>query len=118
MLKGKHKKNVPFKIHIYGVTSNFLKSQFCLVLNQVEMAKQDKKEEKHLDPRIHKVADKLKRIRIEKGFTSYENFAVDHGISRMQYWRTEKGTNFTFESLLRILDAHKMSLGEFFSDIE
>ncbi|WP_136073120.1 helix-turn-helix domain-containing protein [Candidatus Ulvibacter alkanivorans] len=57
-------------------------------------------------------------MRIEKGFTSYENFAVEFGISRMQYWRMEKGTNFTFESLLRILDAHKMSLGEFFSDVE
>ncbi len=78
------------------------------------MAKQEKK----LDTRIMRVADKLERMRIEKGFTSYENFAVEFGISRMQYWRMEKGTNFTFESLLRILDAHKMSLGEFFSDVE
>ena len=53
-------------------------------------------------------------MRIEKGFTSYENFAIEHGISRMQYWRMEKGTNFTFESLLKILDAHEMSLSEFF----
>jgi len=82
------------------------------------MAKQKKKEEKKLDSRIMRVADKLEGMRIEKGFTSYENFAIEFGISRMQYWRMEKGTNFTFESLLKILDAHKMSLGEFFVDIE
>ncbi|WP_299884252.1 helix-turn-helix transcriptional regulator [uncultured Lacinutrix sp.] len=82
------------------------------------MAKQKKKEEKKYDSRIMRVADKLERMRIEKGFTSYENFAIEYGISRMQYWRMEKGTNFTFESLLKILDAHKISLGEFFKDIE
>ena len=82
------------------------------------MAKQQKKQARQLDSRILKVADKLERMRIEKGFTSYENFAIEFGISRMQYWRMEKGTNFTFESLLKILDAHKITLGEFFKDIE
>lgn len=82
------------------------------------MAKQKSPEKKKLDSRIMRIADKLERMRKEKGFTSYENFAIEFGISRMQYWRMEKGTNFTFESLLKILDAHKMSLGEFFKDIE
>lgn len=89
-----------------------------MVENQAIMAKQKKKAEKKLDSRIMRVADKLERMRIEKGYTSYENFAIEFGISRMQYWRMEKGTNFTFESLLKILDAHKISLGEFFEDIE
>ena len=82
------------------------------------MAKQNKKEARELDTRILKVAGKLERMRIDRGFTSYENFAIEYGISRMQYWRMEKGTNFTFESLLKILDAHNITLGEFFSDIE
>lgn len=86
--------------------------------NQAIMAKQKKKAEKKLDSRMMRVADKLERMRIEKGFTSYENFAIEYGISRMQYWRMEKGTNFTFESLLKILDAHKISLEDFFKDIE
>lgn len=76
------------------------------------------KEEKKLDLRIMRIADRLERMRIEKGFTSYENFAIEYGISRMQYWRMEKGTNFTFESLLKILDAHKITLEEFFKEIE
>lgn len=82
------------------------------------MAKQNKKEDKKYDKRIMLVADKLERMRIEKGFTSYENFAIEYGISRMQYWRMEKGTNFTFESLLKILDAHKITLEDFFKGIE
>lgn len=76
------------------------------------------KDQKDLDPRIIQIAQKLERIRKEKGYTSYENFAIDKGISRMQYWRMEKGTNFTFESFLKILDAHGMSLNEFFEDFK
>lgn len=82
------------------------------------MAKQKKKEERVLDPRIMSIAAKLEQMRIDKGYTSYENFAIEHGISRMQYWRMEKGTNFTFESLLKILDAYNVSLGKFFENIE
>jgi transcriptional regulator with XRE-family HTH domain len=82
------------------------------------MAKQDTTKKKALDHRMVKVASKLERIRIEKGYTSYENFAIEHGISRMQYWRMEKGTNFTFESLIKILDAHKLSLADFFEDFD
>ncbi|MFD2565888.1 helix-turn-helix domain-containing protein [Pseudotenacibaculum haliotis] len=78
------------------------------------MAKQIKKDEKKLDSRIVLIAKELERIRKERGYTSYENFAIEHGISRMQYWRMEKGTNFQFESLLKILDAHQISLSEFF----
>ncbi|WP_439131471.1 helix-turn-helix domain-containing protein [Polaribacter sp.] len=82
------------------------------------MAKKDKKEAKKLDIRIEQIAKKLEKIRIEKGYTSYENFAIEHGITRMQYWRMEKGTNFTFQSLLKILDAHQMSLSDFFEDFK
>ncbi len=82
------------------------------------MAKKTTAKSKTLDPKIIQVAEKLEKIRIAPGYTSYENFAIEHGISRMQYWRMEKGTNFTFESLLRILEAHKMSLSAFFSDFE
>lgn len=82
------------------------------------MAKQPQNQTKILDSRIQKIAKKLEQIRIEKGYTSYENFAIEFDISRMQYWRMEKGTNFTFQSLLKILDAHKISLADFFKDIE
>ncbi|MEM6719568.1 MAG: helix-turn-helix transcriptional regulator [Bacteroidota bacterium] len=76
------------------------------------------KDQKDLDSRIIKIAQKLEQIRKEKGYTSYENFAIDKGISRMQYWRMETGTNFTFTSFLKILDAHGLTLSEFFSDFD
>ena len=85
---------------------------------QAEMAKKAEKNEKILDPRIIEISKKLKELRIEKGYTSYENFAIEHGISRMQYWRMEQGSNFTFQSLLKILDGHQVSLSEFFQDFD
>ena len=91
---------------------------FTLIKLVEFMAKKKTSKKRVLDPRTKQVAKKLERIRKEKGYTSYENFAIEHGISRMQYWRMEKGTNFTFESLLKILDAHQMSLSEFFKDFE
>jgi len=76
-----------------------------------------KDKEKDIDRRIIAVAERLEQIRKDKGYTSYENFAIEKGLPRMQYWRMEKGiTNFRFESLLKILDAHEMSLSDFFKD--
>jgi hypothetical protein len=73
--------------------------------------------EKKIDARILKIADKLRKMRIEKGFTSYEHFAWDNGIGRQQYWRIEKGSNFTIQTLLKILDIHKITMEEFFKDL-
>ena len=73
---------------------------------------------KPLDQRVRKICDKLKQIRIEKGYTSYENFAWDNDLPRVQYWRLENGVNFRMESLLRILDVHKIKLEDFFKGIK
>ncbi|MBP9848725.1 MAG: helix-turn-helix transcriptional regulator [Flavobacterium sp.] len=66
---------------------------------------------------ISKIASKLKKLRIEKGFTSYENFAYQYDLSRIQYWRMEKGTNFTIKYLMKILEIHQISLEDFFKDV-
>ena len=71
-----------------------------------------------LDPRIAKIADKIKKLRIESNYKNYESFAYDHDINRVQYWRIEKGANITIKTLLSVLDIHKMSLAEFFKDFE
>ena len=70
------------------------------------------------DERIKKIAEKIKELRKKAGYTNYENFAWENDIGRVQYWRMEKGANFTMVSLLKILDAHKIKLNEFFKDIE
>lgn len=55
------------------------------------------------------------QLRIKNGHTSYESFALENDLSRMQYWRIEKGrTNLTVKSLKRILDIHKITIDEFF----
>lgn len=67
---------------------------------------------------IKKIAEKVKQLRIDKGYSSYENFAYENDLSRVQYWRLERGTNFTINYLLRVLEIHKLSLSEFFNDID
>lgn len=70
------------------------------------------------DQRIQKIADKIKALRIQKGYTSHENFAWDNNINRAQYWRIEKGSNITIKTLLAILDIHGISLADFFKDVD
>jgi transcriptional regulator with XRE-family HTH domain len=70
----------------------------------------------HIEKEILKeIGERLKSLRIKKGYKSYESFAIDHDLSRMQYWRIEKGlTNLTFRSLINLLNIHKISIEDFF----
>lgn len=62
-----------------------------------------------------KIGNKLVQLRIKNGHKSYESFALENDLSRMQYWRIEKGkTNLTLKSLTRILNIHNVSIEEFF----
>lgn len=55
------------------------------------------------------------QLRIKNGHKSYESFALGNELSRMQYWRIEKGkTNLTIKSLTRILNIHNITIDEFF----
>lgn len=71
-----------------------------------------------MDKRILQIAAHIKQLRIDKGYGSHEFFAWEHKIPRVQYWRMEKGTNFTIRTFLRVLDAHNMTMQEFFKDFE
>lgn len=75
------------------------------------------KKEEIADERIQTIAKKIRQLRIEANYTSAESFAYDNEINRVQYWRVENGTNLTIKTLLKILDIHKISLGDFFKDI-
>ncbi len=70
-----------------------------------------------LDKRILKISQKIKELRISAGFTSSETFSYEHSLSRVHYWRIEKGSNITMETLIKILDIHKISLEEFFKGL-
>jgi hypothetical protein len=73
---------------------------------------------KSLDPRVLAIGEKLKKLRIKKGYPAYDYFAFEHNISRVLYWRMEKGTNFTIGSFLKVLNAHDLTMKEFFKDIK
>lgn len=68
----------------------------------------------NLDETAEKIGSKLKQMRIDAGYSSYENFAVAHSLDRKQYWRVEKGANIRLNTLLDILNIYKISLEEFF----
>ncbi|MCZ2128897.1 MAG: helix-turn-helix domain-containing protein [Bacteroidia bacterium] len=68
---------------------------------------------------IAKIAAKLKRLRIEKGYTSYENFAMDFDLSRAYYWKVERGRqNLSMDYFLSLLKIHQISLKDFFTDFD
>ena len=70
------------------------------------------------DSRLNVIGEKIKSLRISSGYTSAEIFAYEHDLNRISYWRMEKGSNITMASLFRILDIHRITLGEFFKDID
>jgi transcriptional regulator with XRE-family HTH domain len=74
------------------------------------------KEEEVLSSLLKRIGRKLIELRRKKGYTSHEDFAFDHDIPRVQYWRLEKGqTNLTMKSLIKLLAIHKLTVEEFFS---
>jgi hypothetical protein len=63
------------------------------------------------------VGAELKKLRISAGYKSYEVFAWDNKISRIQYWKMEKVTNCSLKSLKKVLDVHKIRMDVFFSSL-
>ncbi|MGQ0829921.1 MAG: helix-turn-helix transcriptional regulator [Bacteroidota bacterium] len=82
------------------------------------MKKTDKKplSKKNTDNELLKLANRIKALRVKKGYTSYEYFAYEHNISRSQFGRYEKGEDLRYSSLLRVAKAFGMTLEEFFSE--
>lgn len=76
------------------------------------MAKKDEYTEKQL---AH-LGNRLRGLRIEKGFSNYEQFAFEHSLPRAQYGRYEQGQDLRFSSLLKVLKALDISLEEFFKE--
>jgi len=60
----------------------------------------------------------IKELRIKNGFTSYEQFAIEHDLSRMYYWKVEKGQNVTVGYLFKLLDIFKITPEDFFKGMK
>lgn len=59
---------------------------------------------------------RLKQLRKENGYSNYEHFAYEIGISRSQYGKYENGGNIKFTTLCKILKHLNVSLEDFFSE--
>lgn len=70
------------------------------------------------EKRLIKIGERLRELRKKAGYKSYENFAFDNEINRVQYGRMEKGANITLASLLKVLDIHKITLEDFFKGLK
>jgi hypothetical protein len=70
------------------------------------------------DKRIKKIGERLRELRKKAGYTSYESFAFDHDVPRVQYGRMEAGVNLRIATLMRVLDIHKITLEEFFEGLK
>lgn len=75
-----------------------------------------KSSDKKLSKEIQIIAAKLKKIRIEKGYTNYETYSYDFGLSRALYGRYEKGQDMRITSLIKILKAVGVPISEFFAE--
>ncbi len=78
--------------------------------------KKDKRTPLTTEEALKKLGKRIKQLRIQKGYTSYEYFAYDHDISRAQFGRYENGEDLRFSSLLKVVNALDISLEEFFSE--
>ncbi|BDB54872.1 hypothetical protein GENT5_11770 [Flavobacterium ammoniigenes] len=64
------------------------------------------------------IANRLKLLRKEKGYSNYEHIAFALEMSRSAYWRLEKGVNFEIKTLIKICKLLDVTLEEFFAGIE
>lgn len=70
------------------------------------------------DAFLQKISKRIKNVRKDKGFKSYELFAYDIEISRAGMSKYEAGTfdDIRMRTLLKIIDGLGMSPKEFFSE--
>lgn len=72
------------------------------------------RESKKSDQRLNAISKRIRELRIEKGFTNYEHFAYTYKLNRISYFGYESGKNMKLTTLFRILEAHDLTLDEFF----
>ena len=80
-------------------------------------SKSKKKNRIKKDPWVEKLAARIRQLRKDAGFSSFEEFANDRGtIHRAQFGRYESGQNMNFTTLVKVVDSFGITLSEFFSE--
>lgn len=70
------------------------------------------------DSRLAEIGNRVRALRKANTNLSAEDFANEKGFDRVQYSRIENGANVTMKTLLKVVDAHNITLKEFFSDLD
>jgi transcriptional regulator with XRE-family HTH domain len=65
-----------------------------------------------------KVGKRLREVRIKRGYTAYDIFAFTHELPKNSVIRAESGQPVSLTTLIRILNALKISPEEFFKGIK
>lgn len=96
----------------------FFISRYCFYFIYMKRNGLEKKSAVKYNPNriLPLLGERIRQLRIAKGFSSFETFAYEHNISRAQYGRYEKGQDLRFSTLLRIVSAFGITLEEFFSE--
>lgn len=75
--------------------------------------------QKNFDFLLKRIGCGLTQLRTRKGYDTIKEFAHDHRLPFIQYWRIEKGkANITFKTLVTVLSIHSLSVDEFFTFIK
>jgi transcriptional regulator with XRE-family HTH domain len=78
--------------------------------------KNAKREPLDAQDQLKKLGNRLRQLRLKKGFTNMDIFAYEHGFSRAQYGRYETGKDLQFTTLIRLINCFEMDLDDFFSE--
>ena len=65
---------------------------------------------------LKKIGARIRDLRKAKGYTSYEDFANEHDIHRVQWGRYEKGLDMYTSTLIKVTKILGVSIKEFFSE--
>jgi hypothetical protein len=82
----------------------------------LHMARTKKVTSESIEKQIENLGQRIRKLRVKKGYTNYEFFAYENKVGRSQYAKYEKGTDMHFSSILKIIEAHGITIKEFFGD--
>jgi transcriptional regulator with XRE-family HTH domain len=68
------------------------------------------------DSRLVLMGEHIRNLRKTRTNLSAEDFAYEKGFDRVQYSRIENGANITMKTLFKVIEAHQISLSDFFKD--
>lgn len=72
------------------------------------------KKDLYTQKQLKNLGNKLRELRLEQGYSNYEQFAYEHNLPRAQYGRYEQGQDLRFSSLLKVLKALDVTPQNFF----